>query len=182
MAEAKIRVLIADDHPLVREAIRNAFERHSDMSILAEAEDGEAAVKLAGELKPDVMIMDIIMPKLTGIQATREIRKVSPGTAVLILTSYDDDRYIIGLLESGAAGYLLKSARGQDLVNAVRAVHAGESVLHPTIIAKILRYSMHMADEVDRHEAKDRLSTRELEVLKLTAKGMSNKDIAEKLI
>ena len=176
-----IRVLIADDHPLVREAIRNAFEQHGDMSVLAEAGDGEAAVKLTEEFKPDVVIMDIVMPKLTGIQATREIRKVSPNTAVLILTSYDDDRYIIGLLESGAAGYLLKSARGQDLVSAVRAIHAGESVLHPTIIAKILRYNMHMADEGDKREAKDTLSARELEVLRLTAKGLSNRDIAKDL-
>ena len=176
-----IRVLIADDHPLVREAIRNAFEQHSDMSVLAEAGDGEAAVKLTEEFKPDVVIIDIVMPKLTGIQATREIRKVSPNTAVLILTSYDDDRYIIGLLESGAAGYLLKSARGQDLVSAVRAIHAGESVLHPTIIAKILRYNMHLADEGDKREVKDTLSTRELEVLRLTAKGLSNRDIAKSL-
>lgn len=174
-------MVIADDHPLLREAMRNAFERHKDMEVVGEAGDGEEAVKLSSELKPDIVIMDIVMPKLSGIEATKQIRKVSPATAVLILTAYDDDRYVIGLLEAGAAGYLLKSARSQVLVEAVRAVHAGEAVLHPTIIAKILKYGVRMQAEARERKTEEQLSDRELEVLKLAAKGMSNKDIAKQL-
>ena len=180
-SKKKIGIVIADDHPLLREAMRNAFEKHDDMEVLGEAGDGEEAVKLSSELKPDIVIMDIVMPNLSGIEATKQIRKVSPTTAVLILTAYDDDRYIIGLLEAGAAGYLLKSARGQDLVGAVRTVHAGESVLHPTIIAKILKYSAQTQYRSGEHKAGEQLSERELEILKLAATGMSNKDIADEL-
>jgi len=161
--------------------MRNVLEQYEDMEVLGEASDGEEAVKLSSELKPDIIVMDIVMPKLSGIEATRQIRKVSPTTAVLVLTAYDDDRYVMGLLEAGAAGYLLKSARGEVLVKAIRAVYAGESVLHPTIIAKILKYRMRIEAEGGEQETEERLSDRELEILKLTAKGMSNKDIAERL-
>ena len=177
----KIRVVIADDHPMLREAMRNTFERHEDIEVVGEAGDGEEAVKLSSELKPDIVIMDIVMPKLNGIEATKRIREISPATAVLILTAYDDDRYVIGLLEAGAAGYLLKSARGQALVDAVRAVSAGESVLHPAIIAKILKYGVRMRGEGSEHRAEKQLSDRELEVLELAARGMGNKDIAKEL-
>ena len=181
-SKEKIRVLIADDHPLLREAMRNTFEQYEDIEVVGDAGDGEEAVKLSSELKPDIAIMDIVMPKLSGIEATSQIRKVSPNTAVLILTAYDDDRYVIGLMEAGAAGYLLKSARSQDLVRAVRSVHAGESVLHPTIIAKILKHHVRIRAEDSAQKAKEQLSSRELEVLELAAKGMSNKDIAEELL
>jgi len=177
----KIRIAIADDHPLLREAMRNVLEQHEDMEVLGEASDGEEAVKLSSELKPDIIVMDIVMPKLNGIEATRQIRKVSPTTAVLVLTAYDDDRYVMGLLEAGAAGYLLKSARGEVLAKAIRAVYAGESVLHPTIIAKILKYRMRIEAEGGEQKTEEQLSDRELEILKLTAKGMSNKDIANRL-
>jgi NarL family two-component system response regulator LiaR len=180
----KIRIVIADDHPLLREAIRNALEQHEDMEVVGEAINGEEAVKLSSELKPDIVIMDIVMPKITGIEATKQIRQESPTTAVLILTAYDDDRYVIGLLEAGAAGYLLKSARGQVLVDAVRTVFAGESVLHPAIIAKVLKYGLQMKSTertVSKYASEKQLTERELEVLKLAAKGMSNKNIAEKL-
>jgi len=179
--KTKIRVVIADDHPLLREAMRNVLERHEDMEVLGEACDGEEAVKLSSELKPDVVVMDIVMPKLNGIEATRQIRKISPTTAVLVLTAYDDDRYVIGLLEAGAAGYLLKSARGEALVKAIRAVLAGESVLHPAIIAKILKYGVKIAVEGGKPKMEEQLSDREMEILKLAARGMSNKDIAKKL-
>lgn len=179
-SKKKIRLLIADDHPLLREAMRNAFEQHEDMEVVGEAGDGEEAVRLSAKLKPDIVIMDIVMPELNGIEATKKIRKESPSTAVLILTAYDDDRYIIGLLEAGAAGYLLKSARGQVLVDAVRTVYAGESVLHPAIIAKVLKYSMQPHEQAEA-KAAESISEREMEVLRLAAKGLSNKDIAKEL-
>jgi len=177
----KIRVVLADDHPLLREALRSTFERQEDIEVVGEAGDGEEAVKLSSKLKPDIVIMDIVMPNLNGIEATKQIRKVSPATAVLILTAYDDDRYVIGLLEAGAAGYMLKSARGQVLVDAVRTVCAGESVLHSDIIAKIIKYGVRGGAEGGGQRKDPELSDRELAVLKLAAKGMSNKDIADEL-
>lgn len=183
-SEEKIRILIADDHPLLREAIKNTFLSHDDIEVLAEAEDGVTAVRLCSELKPDVALMDIMMPQLNGIEATKQIRKVSPATAVIILTGYDDDRYVIGLLEAGAAGYLLKSTEGQALVRAVRSVHDGEAVLHSDVIGKILKYTTSLMSAGDEKEIKEPLSVfsaRELEVLKLAARGMSNKDIAQEL-
>jgi NarL family two-component system response regulator LiaR len=177
----KTTVLIADDHPLLREAMRSALEQHEDMEVLAEAGDGEEAVRLTSELKPDIVIMDIVMPNLSGIEATKQIRKTSPNTAVLILTAYDDDRYVFGLLEAGAAGYLLKTARSQVLVDAVRTVRDGESVLHPSIIAKTLKYAQRRPYEHDDQKTEPQLSEREMEVLSLAAKGKSNLDIAGEL-
>ena len=180
-ADTKIRVIVTDDHPLLRDAMRNTLVMQEDIEVIGEASDGEEAVKLSSELKPDVVIMDIVMPKLNGIEATKRIREMNPDTAVLILTAYDDDRYVIGLLEAGAAGYLLKSARGQALVDAVRTVNAGESVLHPAIIAKVLKYGVRTRAQVGEYGSREPLSDRELEVLELAARGMSNKDIAKEL-
>jgi NarL family two-component system response regulator LiaR len=135
----RTRILIADDHPLVREALSRVFSNQKDMEVVGEAADGEEAVEMASRLKPDVLVMDIMMPKVDGLEATRRIKRLVPNVAILILTAYDDDSYVLGLLEAGAAGYLMKSARGQDLVEAVRSIHAGESVLHPRIIEKLLR-------------------------------------------
>jgi len=177
--KAKLTVLIADDHPLLRGALHQTLDAEHDMEVVAEAGDGEEAIKLASELKPDVVIMDIVMPKLNGIEATKRIKEVIPNIAILILTAYDDDEYILGLLDAGAAGYLLKSTRGRDLVEAVRAIRAGESVLHPNIIAKLLKRAM-MAP-VEEHKHAELLSERESETLKLLVLGMSNKEIAAKL-
>jgi len=174
-----LTVLIADDHPLVREALHRALEGEEDIEVVAEANDGEEAVKFASELKPNVAVMDIVMPKINGIEATKKIKEIAPDTAILILTAYDDDEYVLGLLDAGAAGYLLKSARGRDLVGAIRAIRSGESVLHPKIIAKLLkRATIAPAGE---HKASDLLSERESEILKLVTSGMSNKEIAENL-
>jgi DNA-binding NarL/FixJ family response regulator len=149
------------------------------MGIVAEASDGEEAVKLTSELRPDIVVMDIVMPKLNGIEATKRIKETIPNTAILILTAYDDEEYILGLLDAGAAGYLLKSARGRDLVEAIRAIQAGESVLHPNIIAKLLKRAL--TAPAEGHERSELLSERESEVFNLVALGMSNKEIAENL-
>jgi NarL family two-component system response regulator LiaR len=175
----ELTVLIADDHPLVREALHRALDDEEDMKVVAEASDGEEAVKLASELKPDVVVMDIVMPKLNGIEATRKIKEIAPDTAILILTAYDDEEYVLGLLDAGAAGYLLKSARGRDLIGAITAIRAGESVLHPNIIARLLKRATVTA--VKENEAQGLLSERESEVLRLVALGMSNKEVAEEL-
>jgi NarL family two-component system response regulator LiaR len=175
----KLTVLIADDHPLVREALNRTLESEEDIEVVAEASDGEEAVKLASELKPSVVVMDIVMPKLNGIEATRKIKEIAPDSAILILTAYDDDEYVLGLLDAGAAGYLLKSARGRDLVGAIRAIRSGESVLHPKIIAKLLKRAT--MSPVGEHKASGLLSERESEILQLVTSGMSNKEIAGKL-
>jgi len=176
----KLKILIADDHPLLREALQRAIAVEEDMEVIAQAGDGEEAVKLASELSPDVIVMDIVMPKLNGIEASKKIKEIAPNIAILILTAYDDEEYILGLLDAGAAGYLLKSARGHDLVEAIRAIRSGESVLHPNIIAKLLKRAMEAPTE--EKKLQELLSERESEILKLVAlKGMSNKGIAEKL-
>jgi NarL family two-component system response regulator LiaR len=177
----KIRVLLADDHVLVREGTRELLEQEEDLQVVAEAGDGEEAVRLAATERPDVALVDIAMPKLNGIEATRQIKSRSPGTAVLILSAYDDDQYVFALLEAGAAGYLLKNIRGRDLVDAVRSVYAGESVLHPVIARKVINRFSLPKDHSSEKIGAELLTERELEVLKLAAQGMSNRDIAREL-
>ena len=177
----KIKILIADDHPLLREALCQTLSKEPDMQVIGKASDGEEAVAIASRLKPDVVIMDIIMPKFDGIEASKRIKAIAPNVAILILTAYDDDNYVLGLLEAGAAGYLLKSARGQDLVEAVRAIQAGESVLHPEIIEKLLKRAILKSSGLIKPKTAELLSEREKEMLKLLATGMGNKEIAKKL-
>lgn len=176
-----IRVLLADDHAMVREGTREILDHYPDLLVVGEAEDGEQAVQLACQLLPDVVLMDIGMPRVNGIEATRRIKAQCPQVAILVLTAYDDDQYVIAILQAGAAGYLLKSARGSELVEAVRAVHAGESVLHPSVARKVVGRLAH-GDDPRVREPVDALSEREMEVLRLAAKGDSNKEIAQKLI
>jgi NarL family two-component system response regulator LiaR len=133
------------------------------------------------EIQPDVVIMDVAMPKLNGIEATRQIKLTHPSTAVLILSAYDDDEYVFGLVEAGAAGYLLKTVSGEELSRAIRAVHKGEPVLDPAIARKVLN-RLRFPDRVPKaSKPSERLSDRELDVIKLAARGMSNKDIANEL-
>ena len=174
-----IQIVIAEDHALVREGTRQILENHPGLEVVGEAEDGEEAVALVSRLKPNVVLMDIAMPKLNGIEATRLIKKDSPATSVLILTAYDDDQYIFALLDAGAAGYLLKSVRGDELAQAVRAVAEGESVLHPAIAAKVFKRYTRSDQAVD--EEIEPLTDRESEVLAMAARGLSNKMIAREL-
>ncbi len=177
----KIKILIADDHAVVREGTRQILEREPDLDIVAEAVDGEEAVKLAGSSRPDVAIIDIAMPGIDGIEATRQIKELYPAVTVLILTAYDDDQFIFGLIEAGAAGYLLKSVRGKELIDAVRQVYAGESVLHPAIARKVLNRFVPAVDKTAAEKQSEVLSKREMEVLRLATRGLSNQEIADEL-
>jgi len=177
----EIRVLIADDHAVVREGTRQILEQEPDLKVVAEAADGDEAVKLTGSSKPDVAIIDISMPHVDGIEATRQIKALYPQVAVLILSAYDDDQFVFSLMEAGAAGYLLKSVRGSELVEAVRAVYSGESVLHPSIARKVLNRFVPSLDKGQRQEPPETLSQREMEVLHLATQGLSNQDIADEL-
>lgn len=177
----KIKILIADDHAVVREGTRQILEQEPDLEVVAEAGDGEEATKLAGIHKPDVAIIDVAMPKVDGIAATKQIKALYPGITVLILTAYDDDQFVFSLLEAGAAGYLLKSVRGRELVDAVRAVYAGESVLHPAVARKVLNRFVSTPGKPVRQKPPETLSERELDLLKVATRGLSNQDIADKL-
>jgi NarL family two-component system response regulator LiaR len=177
----KIKVIIADDHFLFREGTRSLIEHEKDMEVIGEASDGEEAIKLVTRLHPHLVLMDIAMPRVNGIEATRRIKADYPATAVLILTAYDNDQYIVALLEAGAAGYLLKNVSGNDLVNAIRAVHAGEAVLHPAIAQKVFsRFGVTGRESVEAAQLTE-LSDREMEILRLAARGLSNQDIAVRL-
>ena len=174
-----IRILLADDHIMVREGTRRILERETDLKVIGEASDGQEAITLAGKDHPDVVIMDISMPVMNGIEATKRIKRIAPQIAVLVLTAYDDDQYVFAILEAGAAGYLLKNARGSEVIDAVRRVYAGESVLHPSIAKKVLRQFVRPATETEKMDV---ITDRELEVLRLAAQGQSNRQIAEKLV
>lgn len=179
----KIRVVLADDHDVVREGTAELLARYKDIEVVGQATDGEEAVAVCACLRPDVVIMDISMPRLNGLDATRQIKAKLPTTAVLVLTAFDDEQYVIALLQAGAAGYLLKSTRGAQLVEAIRQVHQGESVLHPTIAKKVIhRFAHNEPAATERDHVVDRLSEREMEVLRLAARGLSNKEIAQDLV
>ena len=175
-----ISILIADDHTLVRQSIRQTLEREGTFNIVGEAADGEQAVVMAKNLKPDVILMDISMPKMTGIEATREIKLSQPQAKILILTAYDYDQYIFPLLEAGAAGYLLKDIESSELISAVQNVNRGDVVLHPSIARKVmLRFQR--ASKADGKATQDTLSEREVSILSMAARGMTNNTMAENL-
>lgn len=172
----KIRVLLADDHAVVREGLRRLIENEEDMECVALAEDGEQAVKLAREHRPDVAIVDVAMPKVNGIQAILEIKRVSSTTAVLMLSAYDYRHYITACIESGADGYLLKrNLPGAAFIDSIRMISRGEDVFDREATANILRK---IATGTHKQRESGELAPRELEVLKLAIRGMSNKEIA----
>jgi DNA-binding NarL/FixJ family response regulator len=176
-----IRILLADDHALVRQGTRELLEQQEDLEVVAEASDGKEAVQLALRERPDVVIIDFAMPELNGIEATRQIKAVVPNIAVLVLTAYDSEQYVFAFLEAGAAGYLLKDVSVDELIKAVRAVYAGESVLHPAITRKVISRFARPGERQGPVNGLDQITDRELEVLRLAAKGMSNRDIAREL-
>lgn len=177
----KMRILLAEDHKVVREGTRRLLESQSDFEVVGEASDGVEAIELAKKLKPEIIIMDVSMPRLNGIEATKQIKALYPNMAVLVLTGYDDDEYVFALLEAGAAGYLLKESSGEELIDAIRQVMTGEPVLHPKIMKKVLNRLRTPAEEAAMQASSEVLSDREMEVLRLAAKGMSNMEIADSL-
>jgi NarL family two-component system response regulator LiaR len=175
-----ITILLADDHKIVREGTRQLLEQSTDFQIVGEAADGAEAVRLAGELHPDLVIMDVRLPVLSGMEATRLITTRYPHVRVLVLSAYDGDSYVFPLLEAGASGYLLKTASGAELADAIRAIHSHGTVLSPRILAKVVG---HLAgrQEFRSAAASERLTDREMVVLRATATGRSNKEIAQAL-
>lgn len=176
-----ISVLLAEDHVITREGIRRLLEAEEGVTVVGEVGNGEEAVQMATELKPDVVIMDIAMPKLNGIEATRQIKLIHPRTAVLILSAYDDDEYVFALLKAGAAGYLLKNVSGDELTRAIQAVYKGEPVLDPAVARKVINYFRIPGKLKGLERPSEHLSERETDIIKLAARGMTNKDIADKL-
>jgi DNA-binding NarL/FixJ family response regulator len=174
-------IVLADDHAVFREGTRRLLSEELDLNVVGEAETGQRAVSVVRALKPDLVVMDVVMPGLNGIEATREIKKSHPGTAVLILSAYDDDRYVLGLLEAGAAGYLLKSAGGHELIQAIRAIVAGEAVLDPSVMAKLLSRASRTAAHGPAEPGDESPTDREMEVLRLAGQGRGNKEIAAEL-
>lgn len=174
----KIRILLADDHTILREGIRSLLEHEPDMDVIGEAEDGHQAVKIAAQVKPDVVLMDISMPRLNGLEATSQIKKFIPDAKVLILTMYDNEEYIRKALAAGAMGYLLKDAAARELLGAIRAVYRGEAVLSPAVTRLVIEDYLRWGD-LKIEEPNDELSEREREILQLIAEGNTNKQIAD---
>ncbi len=175
---SKTRIIIADDHALMREGIIAFLKYHDDIEIVGEASNGLEAIEKAEKLKPDVVIMDISMPELGGIEATLEIKKRMPDAKILILTQYADKEYVSRLLKAGVSGYILKQAVGTDLISAIRAVAKGESYLYSSIASKVISDYLGKSSELSVEDPYEKLTDREKQVLKLIAEGHSHKEIA----
>jgi DNA-binding NarL/FixJ family response regulator len=180
-ARQRIRVLLADDHAIVREGIRLCLESLGDIDVVAEAEDGHEAVRLVGQLSPNVAVLDVSMPKLNGIEALRQIKRDHPRTAVVMLSMHDSEAYVAQALHAGASGYVLKRTGPQELAAAVRAAHGGDVYLHPAVAKRVVAGYLQTSggNPAPPHE---RLTPREREVLQLAAEGMTTREIAEHLV
>ena len=174
----QIRVLIADDHAVVRRGLQVLIDSEPGMKVVGEAEDGIQAVLEARALKPDVILMDLVMPRQDGLAAIVEIKDEQPGARILVLTSFAEDDKVFPAIKSGALGYLLKDSSPDDLLHAIRDVHAGESALHPTIARKLIH---EISQPSDLPLAAEPLTDREVEVIRLVAQGLSNAEIGEQL-
>lgn len=177
----KIRIMIVDDHPIVREGLAAVLKRDEDFEVIGEAADGRAAVKRALSLKPDIVLMDLRMPELGGVEAMKEIRQAAPDIRFLVLTTYDTDEHIVGALEAGASGYLLKDAPREELFNAIRTVFRGDALLQPRVAARLLQHMTGQTQRAAVNDGEEDLSPREIEVLQLVARGYANKEIAARL-
>jgi len=180
-ADGKTRIILVDDHPLMRDSIKMHLENQSDIEIVAEASDGEQAVELADKLRPDLIIMDISMPRMNGLDATKKIKEMHPEIAVLVLTVHSDTEHILKILEAGAAGYLTKDILGEKLIHAIRMIMSGESVLSEEVMNKVLVHALRYPWKPSVPALGEKLSPRELEIYRLSAKGMSNKQISQEL-
>jgi DNA-binding NarL/FixJ family response regulator len=174
----KIRVLLADDHTILRDGIRALLDDQADIEVIGEAKDGQATVKMTAQLQPDVVVMDIAMPLLNGLEATRQIQRDCPQVKVLILTMHENEEYIRQVLAAGALGYVLKDAAAHDLLGAIRAVYQGEAVLSPAITRLVIEDYLRWGD-IRPPDSTNGLTSREREVLQLIAEGYTNKEIAE---
>ncbi len=173
----KIKILVVDDHAIMRDGIRALLSLHNDLEIVGEASEGKEAIEKVQELGPDVVIMDVAMPGMDGLEATRRIRKKNPKVKVLVLTQHDNREYILSAIKAGTSGYVPKRAVGAELVSAIRAVNKGESFLYPSAAAALIEDYLRQAEE----EPYDRLTAREREILKLIAEGHTSREIAEML-
>ncbi len=173
-----IRILICDDHAVVRRGLRSLIGVNTEMELVGEAADGEEAVSMAKKLKPDVIIMDLIMPRKSGIDATAEIKKKTPDAKILVLTSFSDDNNVFPAIKAGASGYLLKDSSPEELLQAINDVHQGKSSLHPVIAQKVIQ-KLHQPSDLPPTEYP--LTAREVDVVKYVAQGLSNQDISRKL-
>ena len=174
----KIKILIADDHPVVREGLSAMLSKDPEIQVVGEAENGAQAINKARELQPDIILMDLRMPEVDGVEAMRQIRVKNPDMKFIVLTTYDNDEYIFKGIEAGARAYLLKDAPREELFEAIRAVYRGESLIQPAVAGKVLDRFAELSRQVQVPGA---LSEREVEVLKLIAKGSANKFIAVSL-
>lgn len=177
----KTKIVLVDDHPLLRQALRYVLEQQPDFEVVGEASDGEEAVQLTTELVPDVVIMDISMPKLSGLEATRQIKTNLPAIGILVLTVHSESEHILGIFRAGAGGYLTKSAYGDEVIHAVRALVSGETVLSPSVSKQIFKYALRHTTKPRNLDIGDKLSAREMEILCLVAKGISNQAIAVRM-